>query len=52
MDGYIAKPINREELFTVIGSVLQSSRSARTSFLPRHDRQIPGNLPSSDTPPK
>jgi signal transduction histidine kinase/CheY-like chemotaxis protein len=41
MDGYIAKPINRVELFTVIERVLQSCRPPITSFLPPGDRQLP-----------
>jgi signal transduction histidine kinase/CheY-like chemotaxis protein len=43
MDGYISKPINREELFTVIKSVLQTCRSANSPLLPPDDRQLPAS---------
>ena len=43
MDGYISKPINREELFAVIESVLQSCGPAGTPFLPSDNPQLPGN---------
>jgi CheY-like chemotaxis protein len=52
MDGYIAKPINRKDLFTVIESVLQSCRPAGTPYSPPSGRQLPGNsLTASDFSP-
>jgi signal transduction histidine kinase/CheY-like chemotaxis protein len=41
MDGYISKPINPKELFTVIESVLQSCGRASTPLVPPDDRQPP-----------
>ena len=41
MDGYIAKPINRAELFTVIERVVQSCRPATATLLPPDDRPFP-----------
>jgi CheY-like chemotaxis protein len=43
MDGYISKPIHRDELFTVIESVLHSCHPAGTPFLPSEARRLPGN---------
>jgi len=43
MDGYISKPINREELFAVIERVLHSCGPAGTPFLPSDNPQLPGN---------
>jgi len=38
MDGYISKPINRKELFTVIQNVLQTYHPATNPVLPPDDR--------------
>jgi signal transduction histidine kinase/CheY-like chemotaxis protein len=43
MDGYISKPINREELFTVIESVRQCRLSPTAPFLPPENPTFPGN---------
>jgi CheY-like chemotaxis protein len=44
MDGYISKPINRKELFTVIQNVLQTYHHATNPVLPPDDRPFPGAL--------